>query len=892
MSNMQQGRILIADDEEALREALRIFLTSRGYEVGLADNGRHALDELEKAEYDLLITDIRMPVMTGEELLTQLLDAPAESRPAIIVITAHGTIESVIKGMKVGVSAYLRKPLSMAELETAVNTAIDRRRQDRELKKYYIELDRKVEERTRELSLINRFSALVNSSLDLDHILDDAVENLTQSMSTSASWIYLMEGEPQALKLKASRGFSDNFREAASVINPADGYSGRTFRHGGAFVYDGMGEVKMPLKGAVSEEGFKTAMHAAIKSGDKVLGSMGVASKDGFQFEDSHLQLLTSFGNQVGVAVEKIRLYQQEKALAIDLQNKVNQLVILNEMGNMVKVSYRLDEAAMAIVSAIVQSTGFERVCLWLIDEKGDTLTLAACHGTDKKKAGTVMSTNGDWLSEGAFKDGEAFFATGSICDKNITGLKPEDAGRVVLAPLVTRDPQTREVSCWEVFDCTKKTCPAYNSPLACWMIKDSCVRGGQDHATLLDKLETCKLCPAYKSNRQGRSIGVLCADNETSGRAISPDDVKVLNVFANTAASVLENILLMDKLIKNERFIDSIIFNMSSGLMVTDLNGRIRMINYAGAEILRCEQTDLLGRLVDDFFPEGRRLVTVEGTSTGREVVIKTKDGPIPVGYSNSYLISNEGGSDGVIVVFRDLSDIKKLQDQLREKDRFAAIGKVAAGVAHEIRNPLFGITSVAQILAREVADGTPQKNLIDAMLSETSRLNTLVEELLLYGRPIKTVQQPTDLHTLIESVVEFHSGAIGDKEIRLVKELARDFPDLQLDPNQMRQVFLNLLMNALDASEKGGEIRIRTNVSQDRVVVKVSDNGIGIPSEDLPKVFDLFYTTKEKGTGLGLAICRKIVEDHGGSMAIKSTPAKGTTVELTFPCAKQVSG
>ncbi len=253
-----------------------------------------------------------------------------------------------------------------------------------------------------------------------------------------------------------------------------------------------------------------------------------------------------------------------------------------------------------------------------------------------------------------------------------------------------------------------------------------------------------------------------------------------------------------------------------------------------------------------------------------------------VPVGFTNSYLVEKDGTDGGVIVVFKDLSDIRKLHEQLREREHFSAIGKVAAGVAHEIRNPLFGITSVAQILGREIKDDTPQKALIDAMLSETSRLNTLVEDMLLYGRSTKLSPQPVDLNELIEGVVRFHQGGITEKGLKILNNFDKELPQLMLDQGQMKQVFLNLLVNAVDASVTGGEIIVRTGVKGESAVIEIADNGVGIPVDDVPKVFDLFYTTKEKGTGLGLAICRKIVEDHGGTVTISSMPGKGTSIRI----------
>jgi len=449
------------------------------------------------------------------------------------------------------------------------------------------------------------------------------------------------------------------------------------------------------------------------------------------------------------------------------------------------------------------------------------------------------------------------------------------------LVPLVVRNPNTTVMSCWEHFGCNEKECPAYLNTLACWMVEDSCVRRLKSSGTLLDKMEVCKGCEVYTAGMKGRIIGLMCVEREGREDVIGQDELGTLGVYANSIAALLENIRLMERLIKDERFIDSILFNMSSGLMVTENDGVVKMINYTGSSIFKREHGELIGRNIVELFPEARRLVTVDDSHVGQEVMING----MPVGYSNSYQIRPDGQPDGVIVVFRDLSEIKKLQDRIRAADRFAAIGKVAAGVAHEIRNPLFGITSVAQILARETEEDSPLRQLIDAMLSETSRLNTLVEELLLYGKPTKAALAPTDVHGLMEDVLDFHKAAIEAKGITLSKEFDPHLPELKLDPHQMRQVFLNILYNALDAINKDGEIRLRTTAHDNNAVIRISDTGMGIPSEEIPKVFDLFFTTKEKGTGLGLAICRKIVEDHGGSVTLHSVNGKGTTVEISLP-------
>jgi signal transduction histidine kinase/DNA-binding response OmpR family regulator len=880
------GRILIAEDEDSLREALVIFLKARGYVTAEAADGISAFEMAGLSSYDLLITDLNMPGMSGEELFEKMEELEFDRRPAVVVMTGHSTLDSAIKGINAGISAYIRKPLNLIEMETSIKTAIERRRLEKELKGYYRELDRKVEERTRELSLINKFSALINSSFSLEKILEDAVEDLVQSMEADAAWIYLSEGKPPLFKMKASRGLPKSFIEAASSIDPK-AFAAVSGRMGGpaSFLCNGPLPSSVPISDAVQSAGFTSAVHASIQSGRLRIGSMGVASKTGKQFQESHIQLITSFGNHIGIAIEKIRLYQKEKAISKDLEKKVNQLLVLNWMGNRARVSKGLEETGKMLVSSIAEALGFDKVCLWVFDKDGRTLYLKACHGLDAGAYRDTCVVDGSGITSFSLDRGEAVLVSSSLCSfseaKDFLG----SSGEAVVAPLVVHNEKGGELNCWEYFGCGKRSCSAYmNSGLACWTLTDSCMKTS-DRMNLLDKMEVCKKCDVYKTNTSGKGIGLICADNSISGKVISSDDVKVLNVFANSAAAIIENMMLMERLLEDEKFIDGMITNMSSGLLVTDLDGRVRILNNAGAEILRTDRTLLEGQLLADVYPEAAVMLDIVGSQLGRELDIKTPGGIVPVGFTNSYLVEKDGMDGGVIVVFKDLSEIRKLHEQLREKEHFSAIGKVAAGVAHEIRNPLFGITSVAQILGREIKEDTPQKALIDAMLSETSRLNTLVEDMLLYGRSTKLAPQPVDLNRLIEGVLLFHQGDIKEKGLKVATEFDKSLSQLLLDQGQIKQVFLNLLVNAVDASGAGDEIRVRTGIKGEFAVIEIIDNGVGIPVDDLPKVFDLFYTTKEKGTGLGLAICRKIVEDHGGTVTILSLPGKGTSIRIKLP-------
>lgn len=343
----------------------------------------------------------------------------------------------------------------------------------------------------------------------------------------------------------------------------------------------------------------------------------------------------------------------------------------------------------------------------------------------------------------------------------------------------------------------------------------------------------------------------------------------------------------------RSERLTESIITHLASGLMVADPGGALKLINPQGALTLRCDAAELIGHKMTDLFPNAGDLLEVRSESSHRELELTLRDhSRIPLGFSNSYLTDVRGNRDGVIVVFRDLSEIKQLQAELHRKDRLAAIGQVVAGVAHEIRNPLFGITSVAQILTREVDLTLAHRELVQAMLSETQRLNALIGDLLVFGRPAALERRPTDLHQILEGCFHLYAGEIRERSIELRKVYHSQLPTLLVDQDKLIQVFLNLLKNAIEAISTGGTVTVETRPHRrgeihkgDDVEVSISDTGCGIPLEDRDRIFDLFFTTKPRGSGLGLPICRRIIEDHGGKIALESRPGQGTTFTITLP-------
>ncbi len=388
--------------------------------------------------------------------------------------------------------------------------------------------------------------------------------------------------------------------------------------------------------------------------------------------------------------------------------------------------------------------------------------------------------------------------------------------------------------------------------------------------------------------NKDG-PFGVFSA-HRRSAEPFLESEIAALMLLANQAAMGINVCKLSEELkdynrelARRTNLLSGILSSMSSGIMLIDADGDVALINEVGAGILHFRRENLMNRRLADLFPETAAFARSVGPY--QEIEVRMPDGSlVPIGFSSTYYRGLSEEQEGVIVVFRDLSELKALRSELLNKERFAAMGRVVAGAAHEIRNPLFGISSVGQILERE-SENPAHRELVSALLSETRRLNQLVDEMLVYGKPMTIRREECDVASLWREVVDLHRGELKRLEIGFSGDPHVGSVPAFLDANQIRQVFLNLLRNAIDATPPGGMISLQFLLDERYVITTLTDSGRGIPADNKDKIFELFFTTKPKGTGLGLAICKKIVQDHGGEIAVESVEGKGTAITVKLP-------
>ena len=351
----------------------------------------------------------------------------------------------------------------------------------------------------------------------------------------------------------------------------------------------------------------------------------------------------------------------------------------------------------------------------------------------------------------------------------------------------------------------------------------------------------------------------------------------------------------------------ESILENMSTGLASVDALGTVRHWNRAATEIVGLPADAVRGRHYREAFGPGLESFaeqlheTLEsGAAVSRhEAHVTRGDGSaVPLGLSTSLLRDIYGERRGVIAVFQDLSEVRELESRVRHQETLAAIGELSAGIAHEIRNCLNPIAGSVEVLQRELKVSGENARLLELIVRESERLDSFILELLDYARERPLQPEAVEIGGLVRDAVDVarrHPSATAGKSVRLI--LGDDAYWARVDYEQMKQVLLNLLINGLEAIEGAGQVTVRAIGEAaagrgGRVGFEVRDNGIGIPAEELERVTEPFFSTKNGGTGLGLAIVNRIVERHGGALDIESRVGEGTVLRVWLPRATTPAG
>ncbi len=374
-------------------------------------------------------------------------------------------------------------------------------------------------------------------------------------------------------------------------------------------------------------------------------------------------------------------------------------------------------------------------------------------------------------------------------------------------------------------------------------------------------------------------------------------------------------------RLAQEKGFLETVFNAIQEGIIVTDSKGRITYLNEAACGLFGLEEGDVIGKRLDErirgldwesltksggpvshdmkiFYPQNRfinfyvvplmiehREAVAGGGDSGRVAAADDERG-----WPGSPTPATGAAEVGHVMILRDITASRRTAQQTIESERLNALTLLAAGLAHEIGNPLNSLHIHLQLMERSVqnlSDGakTELQQSIDIARSEVNRLDSIVTQFLRAIRPSRPQLRPENINTILEEAVRFFRPEIQDRDIIVEQELRSDLPLLQLDRDQMKQAFYNVIKNSLEAMKRRGTLRVRTDRDDTHVLITFVDTGGGVSVRNLSRVFEPYFTTKPSGTGLGLLIVRRIVREHGGELSIESSQDKGLTLTIRLP-------
>jgi len=575
-----------------------------------------------------------------------------------------------------------------------------------------------------------------------------------------------------------------------------------------------------------------------LRAADQLVGFWVAVWKQDAEVREENLPYLESLAAQTAIVLENAHLYT--------LAERADELAFINRIGAASKQSLNLKETIQSVLicvqSLYTPSLHAQLVEICLFDEQGHCQQAFSLVGNDFFQSQTSI-------------------------------LGTEFVARVGAAPLI-------------LYDRTQvgRLCP-------------------QDPAQL--ELHSILGVPL---NFGAHPIGVLSVAGDKP-YTFNVNDGRLLQIAGRQVAMAIENARLFHQVEDKQNTIEAsrntllaVFDSILDGIYIIDRNRKILAINRTQAGRTGHTFGQLVGQPAEQAFPESQRAIAcieetfANGQPTTHTERIPSNTGPTTEWNIHTYPVSNDGGElDYVVVVARDVTEQRQLEASLIQAEKMASVGQLAAGIAHEINNPMTVISANIQILREELPAANLLYESVELIDRASTRAAEIVRNLLRFSRPEQFEFAPIDLNLSITDTLSLVRQQLTRLHIDLVAELAPDLPPIWASINYLRIVWLNLILNARDAiceKQDGGTIKITSARQEECVIVQISDDGIGIPHDVLKRIYDPFFTTKppDQGTGLGLFNCYRAVEQHHGEIRAKSKPEIGTTFEIRLPIQQQI--
>lgn len=855
----------------------------------------------------------------------------------------------------------------------------------------YSRLHRKVHE----MSTISDVLRAINSTLDLDQVLDQIVKSITRVVGFDRCCVYLLDARTSEFVAGARAGYqsTDNLRDR---VPSGEGVVGMAARE----------HIPIFSKGSpVESEGAERSgefLVAPITIRDECIGVVVVDNCiRNRPIEPQHVELLATFVSQAGIAVENARLYEA-------MEEKYAELNVLYEHGRSISAAYGLDNAANMLVSNASRAIKCEGAGLLLLDTRRGHLTLQAAAGGMVGLSDRIEEIADDAASVGFVRDlrspallpSDTSSADPSSGPSLLDALAPRGS-HLLLAPLVAEDTtigvlalsrgagddfqggelklasiitshaatvlknaisyeqrmRQRVLELTALYEFSKEISSAANLEQALDSIlaiaadlvdfdesfiytvdhdrevatvKAARFRGKAQPLPPEEPLEggsvtswTMKERKALvspditrdprfgelASGRRVRSlmsiplivhdqvVGVLSVHGYSPNQ-YSEEEVRTLSIVASQGAAIYNELEALSALTS---YTDNILSSIAAGVVTLASDGSVLTWNGAAERIVGLKVSRVVERHYEDVLAR-LRIPDSEKEVLRRAVNSVLETGETYQGYklcfhprghddvytniSISQLLNSAGEQLGLVLIFEDVTREIKMEDEFRRMGELAAVGQLAASIAHELRNPLSSIKGAAQFLQKEYEELPSVVEFLGIIVEEVNGLNRLTTEFLDFARPMQLEMKPTSVNRVVEKTLQLMSVHITDSNVVVHERLSPTVPEIQADEAQLEQVLKNIIINALQAMPDGGVLTVETGAAVGGgAYMSVSDTGIGIAPDKTDRIFQPFVTTKTKGTGLGLSVVHKIVENHGGRIEVVSEVGKGATFRVSLP-------
>ncbi|HID62589.1 MAG TPA: GAF domain-containing protein [Anaerolineae bacterium] len=677
---------------------------------------------------------------------------------------------------------------------------------------------------------LGEITQALSSTLSLKEVLNLILAELERIIAFDSGSIMLLEGEDMVIS--AVRGFEDPHKVLRTHLGLDRAPLNREVVESkrplvlGAVHEDERWLKPMQDSGLAGELGrIRSWMGIPLLAKDKVIGMLTTDKAEADFYSAEDAQIALAFAGQAAIAIENARLYEQTK-------RRLNELSLLNEVALISASTLDFDEMLEGTVEALQRRLGLEVFGFLIVDEEAGELRLHP----------TYLGVPPE-LKDFRIPLGEG-----------ITGWVAQ-SGQPLLAPDVSKEPR---------------------------------------YFPGIPEIRS-EICVPLKVGQ--KVIGVIDAES-TRLNAFSEDDLRLLSTLAGQLALSLENARLYERVRWSEERYRDLFENANDLIFTLDRDFNITDANKVGERLTGYTLEEARGMNVSHFLsPKDleRARLFLANLLAGRpvqqpfEVEIMRKDGGKVLCEITGRLIKKEGKPVGVHCIARDVTERRRLQEQLLQSEKLSAIGQMISGVAHELNNPLTTVMGFAQLLqAEELGDQVKQD--LEKISQAAERARRIVRNLLIFARQHKPGKKYVDINEIIQRTLELRAYQLKVDNITVTLELDERLPRTMADPYQMQQVFLNLINNAHQAmvADRGrGHLTVRSQMAGDTIQVTIMDDGPGIPEKDMRRIFDPFFTTKEvgEGTGLGLAICYGIVQKHGGRIWAESEVGRGTTFTVELP-------